>query len=62
MSKIKQKDDLRRAGFWDASERLDALEEKIKLMQLHIDKIEEKLTINPFTRDSFRLKQSLDVI
>jgi hypothetical protein len=62
LSKMKQKDDLHRAGFGDASERLAALEEKIKLMQLHIDKIEEKLTINPFTRDNFRPKQSLDVI
>ena len=53
-------DDLHRGGFWDASERLAALEEKVKLMQLHIDKIETQLTKNPFTRDNFRPIKSLD--
>ncbi len=54
-------DDLHRGGFWDASERLAALEEKVKLMQSHIDKIESQLTKNPFTRDHFRPGKSQDV-
>ena len=54
-------DDLHRGGFWDASERLAALEEKVKLMQSHIDKIETQLTKNPFTRDHFRTNKSLNV-
>ena len=62
MSKITHKDDLYRGGFWAASERLADLEEKMKLMQLHIDKIEEKLISNPFTRDNFRPTQSLDIM
>ncbi len=60
MSKIDD-DDLHRGGFWDASERLAALEEKVKLMQSHIDKIESQLTKNPFTRDHFRPGKSQDV-
>ncbi len=62
LSKITQKDDLYRGGFWAASERLAALEEKVKLLQLHIDKMEAQLTKNPFTRDHFRPSQSLDVL
>ena len=45
----------------DASERLAALEEKVRLMQSHIDKIETQLTKNPFTRDHFRTSKSLNV-
>ncbi len=60
MSKMDD-DDLHRGGFWDASERLAALEEKVKLMQSHIDKIESQLTKNPFTRDHFRPGKSQDV-
>ena len=61
MSKMEPKDDdLHRGGFWVASERLAALEENMKLMQLHIDKIETQLISNPFTRDSFRPSKSLD--
>ncbi len=60
MSKMDD-DDLHRGGFWDASERLVALEEKVKLMQSHIDKIESQLTKNPFTRDHFRPGKSQDV-
>tara|TARA_Y100001951_G_C11248181_1_gene244702 strand:+ start:785 stop:1006 length:222 start_codon:yes stop_codon:yes gene_type:complete len=60
LSKITQNDDLYRSGFWDASKRLADLEEKVKLMQSHIDKIETQLTKNPFTRDNFRSIKSLD--
>ena len=62
MSKITQNDDLYRGGFLAASKRLADLEEKVKLMQSHIDKIETQLTKNPFTRDNFLPSQSLDDI
>ena len=62
MSKITQNDDLYRGGFLAASKRLADLEEKVKLMQSHIDKIETQLTKNAFTRDNFLPSQSLDDI
>jgi predicted nucleic acid-binding Zn-ribbon protein len=62
LSKITQNDDLYRGGFSAASKRLADLEEKVKLMQSHIDKIETQLSKNPFTRDNFRPRQSLDAI
>jgi predicted nucleic acid-binding Zn-ribbon protein len=62
LSKITQNDDLYRGGFSSASKRLADLEEKVKLMQSHIDKIETQLSKNPFTRDNFRPRQSLDAI
>ena len=59
---MKQKDDLYRGGFWSASERLAELERKVLLMQLQINDMEAKLASNPWTRDSFRPSQSLDVV
>ena len=60
--KMKHKDDLYRGGFWSASERLAELERKVLLMQLQINDMEAKLTSNPWTRDSFRPSQSLDIM
>ena len=59
---MKQKDDLYRGGFWTASERLAELEQKVVLMQLQINEMEAKLISNPWTRDSFRPSQSLDIM
>ena len=59
---MKHKDDLYRGGFWSASERLAELEHKLVLMQLQINEMEAKLTSNPWTRDSFRPSQSMDIV